>query len=143
MPWVILLLFVTENLDVCMLFKKWKDFVYLYHGITDITFSSFCLDCKYFKYVSHQGCKAQVKRFRTLKKFVNRHGPICLRISGLWGSSVQLWLEGVFEVLAVFFFFPLWNWLLYWYWSKKADPINSVGFLYICFEKKVLCFLLL
>lgn len=83
MPWVILLLFVTENLDVCMLFKKWKEFVYLYHGKTDITFSSFCLDCKYFKYVSHQGCKAQVKRFRTLKKFVNRHGPVCLRISGL------------------------------------------------------------
>ncbi|XP_013029434.3 TATA box-binding protein-associated factor RNA polymerase I subunit A isoform X2 [Anser cygnoides] len=40
-------------------------------------------DCKYFKYVSHQGCKAQVKRFRTLKKFVNRHSPVYLRISGL------------------------------------------------------------
>ncbi|NXC50681.1 TAF1A polymerase, partial [Penelope pileata] len=39
-------------------------------------------DCKYFKYVSHQGCKAQVKRFRTLKKFVNKHGPIFLRVSG-------------------------------------------------------------
>ncbi|KAF1593370.1 UNVERIFIED_CONTAM: TATA box-binding protein-associated factor RNA polymerase I subunit A, partial [Eudyptes robustus] len=39
-------------------------------------------DCKYFKYVSHQGCKAQVKRFRTLKKFVNKHNPVYLRISG-------------------------------------------------------------
>ncbi|NWQ80978.1 TAF1A polymerase, partial [Columbina picui] len=39
-------------------------------------------DCKYFKYVSHQGCKAQVKRFRMLKKFVNKHNPVYLRISG-------------------------------------------------------------
>ncbi|NXW86888.1 TAF1A polymerase, partial [Alopecoenas beccarii] len=39
-------------------------------------------DCKYFKYVSHQGCKAQVKRFRLLKKFVNKHNPVYLRISG-------------------------------------------------------------
>ncbi|KAM6433443.1 TATA box-binding protein-associated factor RNA polymerase I subunit A [Rhynochetos jubatus] len=45
-------------------------------------------DCKYFKYVSHQGCKAQVKRFRILKKFVNKHSPVCLRISGLPDSSV-------------------------------------------------------
>ncbi|NXH11272.1 TAF1A polymerase, partial [Bucco capensis] len=33
-------------------------------------------DSKYFKYVSHQGCKAQVKRFRILKKFVNKHNPV-------------------------------------------------------------------
>ncbi|XP_008918108.3 TATA box-binding protein-associated factor RNA polymerase I subunit A [Manacus vitellinus] len=46
-------------------------------------------DGKYFKYVSHQGCKAQVKRFRILKKFVNRHNPVYLRISGLSDSSVQ------------------------------------------------------
>ncbi|NXL33778.1 TAF1A polymerase, partial [Glaucidium brasilianum] len=38
-------------------------------------------DCKYFKYVSHKGCKAQVKRFRILKKFVNKHNPVYLRIS--------------------------------------------------------------
>ncbi|KAM7119851.1 TATA box-binding protein-associated factor RNA polymerase I subunit A [Ciconia maguari] len=46
-------------------------------------------DCKYFKYVSHQGCKAQVKRFRILKRFVNKHNPVYLRISGLSDSSVQ------------------------------------------------------
>ncbi|XP_046769666.1 TATA box-binding protein-associated factor RNA polymerase I subunit A isoform X1 [Gallus gallus] len=40
-------------------------------------------DCKYFKYVSHQGCKAQVKKFRTLKKFVNKHSTAYLSISGL------------------------------------------------------------
>uniref|UniRef100_A0A8C9ENL7 TATA-box binding protein associated factor, RNA polymerase I subunit A n=1 Tax=Pavo cristatus TaxID=9049 RepID=A0A8C9ENL7_PAVCR len=40
-------------------------------------------DCKYFKYVSHQGCKAQVKKFRTLKKFVTKHSAACLSISGL------------------------------------------------------------
>ncbi|RMC12353.1 hypothetical protein DUI87_09868 [Hirundo rustica rustica] len=45
--------------------------------------------CKYFKYVSHQGCKAQLKRFRMLKKFVNRHNPVYLRISGPPDSSVQ------------------------------------------------------
>ncbi|XP_063184316.1 TATA box-binding protein-associated factor RNA polymerase I subunit A [Chroicocephalus ridibundus] len=45
--------------------------------------------CKYFKYVSHQGCKAQVKRFRILKKFVNKHNPVYLRISGLSDCSVQ------------------------------------------------------
>ncbi|OPJ72241.1 TATA box-binding protein-associated factor RNA polymerase I subunit A [Patagioenas fasciata monilis] len=45
-------------------------------------------DCKYFKYVSHQGCKTQVKRFRMLKKFVNKHSPVYLRISGLSDSSV-------------------------------------------------------
>ncbi|NXX89550.1 TAF1A polymerase, partial [Centropus bengalensis] len=39
-------------------------------------------DCKYFRYVSKQGCKAQVKRFRTLKKFVHKHSPIYLRTSG-------------------------------------------------------------
>ncbi|NXG59046.1 TAF1A polymerase, partial [Hemiprocne comata] len=39
-------------------------------------------DCKYFKYVSHQGCKAQLKRFQLLKKFVNKHNPVYLRISG-------------------------------------------------------------
>nr|XP_013812240.1 PREDICTED: TATA box-binding protein-associated factor RNA polymerase I subunit A isoform X2 [Apteryx mantelli mantelli] len=46
-------------------------------------------DCKYFKYVSHQGCKDQKKRLRTLKKFVNKHSPVYLRISGLSDSSVQ------------------------------------------------------
>uniref|UniRef100_A0A8C4XSP5 TATA-box binding protein associated factor, RNA polymerase I subunit A n=1 Tax=Falco tinnunculus TaxID=100819 RepID=A0A8C4XSP5_FALTI len=46
-------------------------------------------DCKYFKYVSHQGCKAQVERFRFLKKFVNKHNPVHLRISGLSDSSLQ------------------------------------------------------
>ncbi|XP_074719876.1 TATA box-binding protein-associated factor RNA polymerase I subunit A isoform X1 [Strix uralensis] len=46
-------------------------------------------DCKYFKYVSHKGCKAQVKRFRKLKKFVNKHNPVHLRISDLSDSSVQ------------------------------------------------------
>ncbi|NWX19345.1 TAF1A polymerase, partial [Aegotheles bennettii] len=39
-------------------------------------------DCKYFKYVSHQGCKAKVKRFQILKKFVNKNNPVHLRISG-------------------------------------------------------------
>ncbi|NXD78818.1 TAF1A polymerase, partial [Halcyon senegalensis] len=39
-------------------------------------------ECKYFKYVSHQGCKAQMKRFRVLKKFVNKHSLVYLRISG-------------------------------------------------------------
>ncbi|NXG42112.1 TAF1A polymerase, partial [Psilopogon haemacephalus] len=39
-------------------------------------------DCKYFKHVLHQGCKAQVKRFRMLKRFVNKHNHACLRISG-------------------------------------------------------------
>ncbi|NWU94001.1 TAF1A polymerase, partial [Upupa epops] len=39
-------------------------------------------DCKYFKYLSHQGCKAQLKKFRILKKFVNKHNPAYLRISG-------------------------------------------------------------
>ncbi|NXJ60322.1 TAF1A polymerase, partial [Rostratula benghalensis] len=38
-------------------------------------------DCEYFKCVSHQGCKAQVKRFRILKKFVNKQNPAYLRIS--------------------------------------------------------------
>ncbi|XP_053919655.1 TATA box-binding protein-associated factor RNA polymerase I subunit A [Cuculus canorus] len=46
-------------------------------------------DCKYFRYVSHQGCKAQAKKFRILKKFVNKHIPVHLRISGLSDSSVQ------------------------------------------------------
>ncbi|XP_015712762.1 TATA box-binding protein-associated factor RNA polymerase I subunit A [Coturnix japonica] len=40
-------------------------------------------DCKYFKYVSRQGCRAQVKKFRTLKKFVNKHSSAYLSISGL------------------------------------------------------------
>ncbi|NXO01186.1 TAF1A polymerase, partial [Rhinopomastus cyanomelas] len=39
-------------------------------------------DCKYFKYVSHRGCKAQVKKFRILKKFVNKQKLAYLRISG-------------------------------------------------------------
>ncbi|NXI57698.1 TAF1A polymerase, partial [Chloroceryle aenea] len=39
-------------------------------------------ECKYFKYVSHQGCKAQMKRFRVLKKFMNKHSLVYLRISG-------------------------------------------------------------
>ncbi|KFV40908.1 TATA box-binding protein-associated factor RNA polymerase I subunit A, partial [Tyto alba] len=39
-------------------------------------------DCKYFKYVSRKGCKAQVKRFRILKKFVKKHNPVYLRLSG-------------------------------------------------------------
>ncbi|XP_071595818.1 TATA box-binding protein-associated factor RNA polymerase I subunit A isoform X2 [Heliangelus exortis] len=46
-------------------------------------------DCKYFKYVSHQGCKAQVKRFRILKKFVNKHNPVYLRISDPSDSSLK------------------------------------------------------
>ncbi|KAM6324422.1 TATA box-binding protein-associated factor RNA polymerase I subunit A [Aegotheles albertisi] len=46
-------------------------------------------DCRYFKYVSHQGCKAQVKRFQILKKFVNKNNPVHLIISGLSDSSVQ------------------------------------------------------
>ncbi|XP_037989421.1 TATA box-binding protein-associated factor RNA polymerase I subunit A isoform X2 [Motacilla alba alba] len=46
-------------------------------------------DCKYFKYVSHQSCKAQLKRFWMLKKFVTRHNPVYLRISGPPDSSVQ------------------------------------------------------
>ncbi|KAF2982467.1 hypothetical protein EK904_003871 [Melospiza melodia maxima] len=46
-------------------------------------------DCKYFKYVSHQGCKARLKRFRMLKKFVTRHNPVYLRISGPPDCSVQ------------------------------------------------------
>ncbi|XP_009899504.2 TATA box-binding protein-associated factor RNA polymerase I subunit A [Dryobates pubescens] len=46
-------------------------------------------DCKYFKHVSRQGCKAQVKRFRMLKKFVSKHSSVYLRISGLSDSSVQ------------------------------------------------------
>ncbi|XP_026701750.1 TATA box-binding protein-associated factor RNA polymerase I subunit A [Athene cunicularia] len=46
-------------------------------------------DCKYFKYVSRKGCKAQMKRFRRLKKFVNKHNPVYLRISDLSDSSVQ------------------------------------------------------
>lgn len=45
-------------------------------------------DCKYFKHVSHQGCKTQLKKFRMLKKFVNRHNPVYLRISGPPDSSV-------------------------------------------------------
>ncbi|XP_061221036.1 TATA box-binding protein-associated factor RNA polymerase I subunit A [Neopsephotus bourkii] len=40
-------------------------------------------DDKYFKYISHQGCKAQMKRFRILKKFVHKHNPAYMRISGL------------------------------------------------------------
>ncbi|XP_041907670.1 TATA box-binding protein-associated factor RNA polymerase I subunit A [Corvus kubaryi] len=45
-------------------------------------------DCKYFKHISHQGCKTQLKKFRMLKKFVNRHNPVYLRISGPPDSSV-------------------------------------------------------
>uniref|UniRef100_A0A6G1RY68 TATA-box binding protein associated factor, RNA polymerase I subunit A n=1 Tax=Hypotaenidia okinawae TaxID=2861861 RepID=A0A6G1RY68_9GRUI len=45
-------------------------------------------DCKYFRYVSRQGCRAQGKRFRLLKKFINKHKSVYQRVSSLSKSSV-------------------------------------------------------
>nr|XP_056708308.1 TATA box-binding protein-associated factor RNA polymerase I subunit A [Euleptes europaea] len=38
-------------------------------------------DCKYFKYITHQGSKAKKKKFRTLKNFVKENGRVHLRLS--------------------------------------------------------------
>ncbi|XP_019338689.1 TATA box-binding protein-associated factor RNA polymerase I subunit A isoform X2 [Alligator mississippiensis] len=47
-------------------------------------------DCKYYKYVLHQGCKAKKKRFQTLKKFVKKHNSAYLRITACSDSSTHL-----------------------------------------------------
>ncbi|XP_053879016.1 TATA box-binding protein-associated factor RNA polymerase I subunit A isoform X1 [Malaclemys terrapin pileata] len=47
-------------------------------------------DCKYFKYVSHQGCKAKKEKFRTMKKFVKKHSSTHLRASGVLDSCTHL-----------------------------------------------------
>ncbi|XP_009707732.1 PREDICTED: TATA box-binding protein-associated factor RNA polymerase I subunit A [Cariama cristata] len=69
--------------------KNWQENESLSHEKALVAGILLGKDCKYFKYVSHQGCKAQVKRFRILKKFVNKHNPVYLRISHLSDSSVQ------------------------------------------------------
>ncbi|KAG8123299.1 hypothetical protein E2320_018995 [Naja naja] len=38
-------------------------------------------DCKYFKYVTKEGCKVQKKKFRQLKKFVKEHSWVSLRLA--------------------------------------------------------------
>ncbi|XP_077669854.1 TATA box-binding protein-associated factor RNA polymerase I subunit A isoform X3 [Eretmochelys imbricata] len=47
-------------------------------------------DCKYFKYVSHEGCKAKKEKFRTMKKFVKKHSSTHLRASGVLDSCTHL-----------------------------------------------------
>uniref|UniRef100_A0A8D0GRF9 TATA-box binding protein associated factor, RNA polymerase I subunit A n=1 Tax=Sphenodon punctatus TaxID=8508 RepID=A0A8D0GRF9_SPHPU len=47
-------------------------------------------DCKYFKYVSHQGCKAKKKKFTLLKKFVKEHSSAGLKVSAISGPSTCL-----------------------------------------------------
>ncbi|XP_067421016.1 TATA box-binding protein-associated factor RNA polymerase I subunit A [Emydura macquarii macquarii] len=46
-------------------------------------------DCKYFKYVSHQGCKDKKEKFRTLKKFVKKYSSAHLGASGILDSSAR------------------------------------------------------
>uniref|UniRef100_A0A670Z6K4 TATA-box binding protein associated factor, RNA polymerase I subunit A n=1 Tax=Pseudonaja textilis TaxID=8673 RepID=A0A670Z6K4_PSETE len=38
-------------------------------------------DCKYFKYVTKEGCKVQKKKFLQLKKFVKEHSWVSLRLA--------------------------------------------------------------
>uniref|UniRef100_A0A452HYM9 Uncharacterized protein n=1 Tax=Gopherus agassizii TaxID=38772 RepID=A0A452HYM9_9SAUR len=47
-------------------------------------------DCKYFKYVSHQGCIAKKEKFQTVKKFVKKHSSAHLRASGVLDSCTHL-----------------------------------------------------
>ncbi|XP_074844702.1 TATA box-binding protein-associated factor RNA polymerase I subunit A isoform X2 [Carettochelys insculpta] len=47
-------------------------------------------DCKYFKYVSYQGCKAKKREFQTMKKFVKKHSLAHLRTSGVLDSCMHL-----------------------------------------------------
>ncbi|XP_006115652.2 TATA box-binding protein-associated factor RNA polymerase I subunit A isoform X1 [Pelodiscus sinensis] len=47
-------------------------------------------DCKYFRYVSHQGHKAKKGRFQTMKKFVKKHSSSHLRASGVLDSCIHL-----------------------------------------------------
>nr|XP_032640275.1 TATA box-binding protein-associated factor RNA polymerase I subunit A isoform X2 [Chelonoidis abingdonii] len=47
-------------------------------------------DCKYFKYVSHQGCIAKKEKFQTVKKFVKKHSSAHLRACGVLDSCTHL-----------------------------------------------------
>lgn len=51
----------------------------------------FCilLDCKYFKYISKEGCKVQKKKFRQLKKFVKEHSWVSLKLADTWLLGIK------------------------------------------------------
>ncbi|KAM7173209.1 TATA box-binding protein-associated factor RNA polymerase I subunit A isoform 2-T3 [Macrochelys suwanniensis] len=46
--------------------------------------------CKYFRYVSYQGCKAKKEKFRTMKKYVKKHSSTHLRASDVLDSCTHL-----------------------------------------------------